>query len=73
MTTKEQSYNTYRTDVYFPKPKLGIGVDENGEKDKIEDKEMTRNEKELNCKFIRINLDEENYDQGIHLSKTLSK
>ena len=47
----------YRIDLYFPKHKFAIEVDENGQKEKREDKEKKRIEKiekKRNCKFIGL-------------------
>ena len=48
----------YRIDAYFPKHKPAIEVDEKGHQDRDLECEIERQkalEKELNCKFIRIN------------------
>ena len=50
----------YRIDAYFLKHKLAIEVDERGHNDRDLEYEIERQrylEKELNCKFIRINHD----------------
>ena len=50
----------YRTDLYFHEYKLSIEVDELGHADRNINKEIKRQkafEKELNCVFIRNNLD----------------
>ena len=55
----------YLIDFYFPKYKLAIEVDELGHKDRDQTKENKRQKdlKEyLDCKFIRINPDEKNFD-----------
>ena len=52
---------SYRTDLYFHEYRLAIQVDKKGHKDRITDHEIQRQkvlEKELGCKFIRINPDE---------------
>ena len=52
----------YRIDLYFHDYKLALEVDEKGHKDRNIDHDMQRQkalEKELGCKFIRINPDEE--------------
>ena len=54
--------------MYFSKHKLAIQVDEKGRKDRDEQEKIERKkaiEKELDCKFIRINLDENDYDMDI--------
>ena len=55
----------YRIDAYFLKCKLAIDVDEKGHQDKDFECETERQkaiERELNCKFIRINPVKENFD-----------
>ena len=55
----------YQIDFYFHDHKLAIDVDEKGYKDRNIDHEIQRQkvlEKELGCKFIRIDPDEENFD-----------
>ena len=55
----------YRIDLYFHKHKLAIEVDELGHADRNLSNEIERQkalEKELDCVFIRINLDEENFN-----------
>ena len=57
----QHSILSYKVDLYFPKHKLAIEVDEKGYKDRDQQKEIERQkaiEKELDCKFIRINPDE---------------
>ena len=54
--------------MYFSKHKLAIQVDEKGRKDRDEQEKIERKkaiEKVLDCKFIRINLDENDYDMDI--------
>ena len=54
----------YRIDLYFHKYKLAIEVDELVDTDKNINNEIERQkalEKELNCIFIRINLDEKDF------------
>ena len=58
--------------IYIFKHKLAIEIDENGRKDRNFDYEIKRQkaiEKELDCKFIRINPDEKDFDMDIHISK----
>ena len=58
----------YRTDLYFPKHKLAIQIDEKGHKDRNKYKETERQkaiEKDLDCKFIRINPDEKYHTDEI--------
>ena len=55
----------YRIDAYFPKQRLAIEVDEQGHQDRDFECEIGRQkalEKELGCKFIRINPAKENFD-----------
>ena len=55
----------YRMDAYFPKQKLAIEIDENGHQDRDFEAEIERQkalEKELNCRFIRINPAKEKFD-----------
>ena len=55
----------YRIDLYFHKHKLAIEVDELGHADRNLSNEIERQkalEKELDCVFIRINPDEENFN-----------
>ena len=54
--------------MYISKHKLAIQVDEKGRKDRDEQEKIERKkaiEKELDCKFVRINLDENDYDMDI--------
>ena len=55
----------YRIDLYFHKHKLAIEVNELGNADRNLNNEIERQkalEKELDCVFIRINSDEENFN-----------
>ena len=55
----------YRIDLYFHKHKLAIEVDELGHADRNFSNETERQkalEKKLDCMFIRINPDEENFN-----------
>ena len=55
----------YKIDRYFYDYKLAIQIDEKGHKDRNINHEIERQkalEHELNCKFIRINPDEENFN-----------
>ena len=54
----------YKIDLYFHEYNLAVEVDEKGHKDRNSEHETERKkeiENELNCKFIRINPDEENF------------
>ena len=62
----ETQYNALgcRTDLYFHDYKLAIEIDEKGHQDRNQDYEAKREElikKELDCKFIRNNPDEESF------------
>ena len=55
----------YRINLYFHDYRLAIEVNEPGHNDRNNDDEVERQkaiEKELDCKFIRINPDEENFN-----------
>ena len=63
---------SYQIDLYFPKHKLAIKVDEKGHTDRDERKENEREEKikkELGSKFIIINPDAKNYDIFVEIGK----
>ena len=65
----------YLIDFYFPKYKVAIEVDKLGHKDRDQTKENKRQKdlKEyLDCKFIRINPDEKNFDIYDGFKKTLT-
>ena len=62
----------YRIDLQFHKHKLAIEVDESGHADGNLSNETERQkapEKESSCVFIRINLDEENFNIFKEISK----
>ena len=55
----------YKIDLYFHDYKLATDIDEKGHKDRNIDQEIKRQkaiEKEIDCKFIRINPDEEDFN-----------
>ena len=55
----------YRIDLYFHSDKLAIELDELGHADRnlnYENERQKALERELDCVFIRINLDEENFN-----------
>ena len=55
----------YKIDLYFCDYKLATEFDESGHKDRSIDHEIKTQkakEKELDCKFIRIDPDEENFN-----------
>ena len=55
----------YRIDLYFQDYKLAIEIDENGHSDRNINSKIKRQkaiEQELGCKFIRIDLDKEDFD-----------
>ena len=61
-----------KTDMYFSKHKLVVEIDEQGHIGRSQNKENERQiriEKCLNCKFHRINLDAENFDIFVEVSK----
>ena len=69
----QTQYNVlgYKIDLHFYDYKLAIEVDEKGDKDRDIHHETERQkatEKELDCKFIRINPDKENFNtfKAIH-------
>ena len=62
----------YRIDGYFPRYKLAIEIDEQGHNDRYINYEIQRQkalEKELGCKFIRINPAKENFNIFVEISK----
>ena len=63
----QTQYNVlgYRVDLYFHDYKLAIEVHDNGPSDRDIDYEIKRQkaiEQELDCKFIRIDPDKEDFD-----------
>ena len=72
---KTKHFNTvlgYRIDMYVPKYKLTIEVDELGDctRDlKAEIKRQQKIEKELNCKFIRIDPSREHFNMADEYSR----
>ena len=68
----QHSILSYKIDLYFPEHKLAIEVDEKGHKErkKYDEEERENAIKEhLDCKFIRINPDKENFDMDIEIGK----
>ena len=62
----------YRVDAYFPKHKFGIEIDEQGHHDRSIDYEIEKQkaiEKELGCKFIRIDPSKEDFYENIGLDR----
>ena len=62
----------YRVDAYLPKHKLRIEIDEQGHNGRSIDYEIEMQkaiEKELGCKFIRINPSNEGFDVNIELGR----
>ena len=62
----------YRIDLYFYDYKVAIEIDEFGHTDRNFDDENKRQkaiEKELGYKFIRINIDEKNYNFLKHINE----
>ena len=79
----QQTVIGYRIDLYFHDHKLVIEVDELGHNDRNIDNKIQRQraiEKELDCVFLRINPDEENFNTfrvlnkiQIHIKKSTKK
>ena len=68
----EHSVFTYRIDLYFPKHRLAVEIDEQNHENRNINYEIQRQkaiEKELKFEFIRINLDNENFDVFVKISK----
>ena len=64
----------YRIDLYFHKDKLAIKVDELGHANRNLANEIERQkalEKEFDCVFIRINSDEQNFNNFKEINKIL--
>ena len=62
----------YKIDAYFPKYKSAIQVDEQGHNGRDIGYEIERQqtiEKELGCKFIRINPAKENFNNFVEIGK----
>ena len=60
---KDQKYILFKTDIYFTKYSLAIEINEKSDTDRdliFEEKRQKALEKNLNCKFIRINTSKEN-------------
>ena len=58
----------YRVDAYLPTHKFGIEIDEQGHNDRDIDSDIERQkaiEKELSCKFIKIDPSKEGFDLSI--------
>ena len=59
------SVSSYKIDLYFHDYKTAVKVDEKGHKDRSNDYKIQRQktmETELDCKFIRINPNKENFN-----------
>ena len=54
----------YKNDLYFPVHNLVVEIDEKNhiDRNKIKEEEIKR-KKYLNCEFIKINPDKEDYDE----------
>ena len=68
-------YILFRTDIYFTEYFLAIEIGEKGHTDRdliFEEKRQKALEKKLNCKFIRINTSNENYDADYEASRIQS-
>ena len=64
METQYHVFN-YKIDLYFHNYKLAVEFDENGHRDRNSNHETQRQKElgnELNCKFVRINPDKENFN-----------
>ena len=61
----------YSIDLYFPEHKLGIEIDENAHTDRLNIKEITREETitNLGITLIRINPDKEGFDIFIKIGE----
>ena len=67
----DYKYILFRIDIYFTEYSLVVEIDEKGHTDRdlmFEKKREEALEKELNCKFIRINTSRENYDADYEAS-----
>ena len=68
----QHSVLDYKIDLYFAEHKLAIEVDEKRHTDRDKIKEIEQQEvieKKLGCKFIRIDLDEKDYDEYAKFGK----
>ena len=68
----QYSFLSYKTDLYFPEHELAIEFNEKGHKDRNIDCAIKRKksiEKELDCKFIRINPDGKDFDVYVEIDK----
>lgn len=64
---RQYNVDKYRIDLYFPDLKLAIECDEFGHADRDIEYEVERQkyiQNKLNCKFIRFNPDEKNFNIG---------
>ena len=62
----------FRIDIYFTEYFLAVEIDEKGHTDRdliFEEKIQKSSEKKLNCTFIRINTNKENYDADYETSR----
>ena len=67
-----RSYILFRIDIYFSEYLLVVKIDEKGHTDSdliFEEKRQEALEKELGCKFIRINTSKEGYDADYEASR----
>ena len=68
----DQEYILFRIDIYFTEYFLAVEIDEKGHTDRdliFEEKIQKSLEKKLNCTFIRINTNKENYDTDYKTSR----
>ena len=59
-------------DLYFPKHRLAVEIDEKGHLDRDENKEKESENKikeALKCEFIRVNRDKEKFDIFVEIGK----
>ena len=68
----DQEYILFRIDIYFTEYFLAVEIDEKGHTDRdliFEEKIQKSLEEKLNCTFIRINTNKENYDTDYETSR----
>lgn len=61
----QKKVGKYKIDLYLPRQKLAIEIDEHGHKDRDEDYEERREEtiqRVLKCEFLRVNPDDQEFD-----------
>ena len=68
----QHSVLDYKIDLYFPKHKLAVEVDEKGHTDGDEKKENERKKEikeKLGCEFVRINPNRKDYDEYVEFGE----